>query len=114
MKEHGAISIITVNYNNGNGLKDTIESVLKQDHPLEYIIIDGGSSDDSVSHIEKYAAKIDYHISEKDNGIYNAMNKGIAKASGEYLLFLNSGDKFCSADSLSSLIQYGKNADIIY
>ena len=88
-------TIITVNYNNKNGLETTIKSVLSQTcKDYEYIIIDGGSTDGSVDVIRKYADHIAYWVSEPDNGIYHAMNKGIAKAKGEYLNFMNSGDCF--------------------
>ncbi|MDW8849245.1 glycosyltransferase family 2 protein [Flavobacterium sp. MMLR14_040] len=87
------LSIITINYNNLEGLKKTVQSILNQTwQEFEYIIIDGGSTDGSAAFIESKNDQIDYWISEKDSGIYNAMNKGIKKASGEYLLFLNSGD----------------------
>ena len=87
------ISIITINYNNASGLEKTIRSVVEQTYnEYEYIIIDGASSDKSKEVIQEYQRYIDFWCSEKDSGIYNAMNKGIQKASGEYLLFLNSGD----------------------
>ena len=87
------ISIITINYNNASGLEKTIRSVVEQIYnEYEYIIIDGASSDKSKEVIQEYQRYIDFWCSEKDSGIYNAMNKGIQKASGEYLLFLNSGD----------------------
>lgn len=88
------ISIITINLNNKDGLKKTIESVINQTYfdKVEYIIIDGGSTDGSIEIIEKYKDKLAYYISEKDNGIYNAMNKGISASTSDYLLFLNSGD----------------------
>ncbi len=74
------LSIITINFNNAVGLQKTIESVVNQDFDnFEYIVIDGGSSDNSKSIIEKYQSKITYWVSEKDNGIYNAQNKGILK-----------------------------------
>ncbi len=86
-------SIITINYNNRDGLRNTIESVVNQTwQEFEYIIIDGGSTDGSVDVIKEYAGRIDYWVSEPDKGIYNAMNKGIAVANGEYCQFLNSGD----------------------
>lgn len=95
------ISIITVNFNNLNGLKKTIQSVKKQSYTnYEYIIIDGGSTDGSKKYIEKEQNMISYWISEKDNGIYDGMNKGITHATGEYLLFLNSGDYFVSSETL--------------
>lgn len=90
------LSIITINYNNRNGLSRTLESVFSQAScDFEYIIIDGASTDGSKELIGNYADKdkrLSYWISEADTGIYNAMNKGIAQAKGEYLLFLNSGD----------------------
>lgn len=87
------LSVITINYNNGYGLKKTIDSVVNQSwKEFEYIVIDGGSSDDSSMIIKDNADKINYWVSEKDSGIYNAMNKGIRQAKGKYILFLNSGD----------------------
>ena len=87
------LSIITINFNNRDGLRKTIESVVNQTwRDFEYIIIDGGSKDGSVEVIKEFADRIDYWVSEPDKGIYNAMNKGIAVANGEYCQFLNSGD----------------------
>lgn len=87
------ISIITINFNNKAGLQETIESVVSQSNKLfEYIVIDGGSTDGSVEVIKEHAGNITYWVSEKDRGVYNAMNKGIEKATGDYLIFLNSGD----------------------
>jgi putative colanic acid biosynthesis glycosyltransferase len=101
------ISIITVNYNNDFSLENTISSVIKQYFlDYEYIVIDGGSNDNSVEIIKKYASKITYWISEKDNGIYHAMNKGIAQASGEYILFLNAGDIFADTTVLQKIEPY--------
>lgn len=94
MQEKPLISIITVNLNDLEGLKKTMQSVFEQTwQKFEYIVIDGGSTDGSKEYIESNSDKIDYWISEKDSGIYNAMNKGIKVANGEYLLFLNSGDE---------------------
>lgn len=96
------LSIITINRNNAAGLRKTIESVVSQTFTdFEYIIIDGASTDKSVDIIREYADKITYWVSEPDNGIYNAMNKGILKAKGEYLYFLNSGDKLYENNVLS-------------
>lgn len=87
------VSVVTINFNDAKGLEKTISSVVSQTYQdFEYIVIDGGSTDDSVNVIEGNQQKINYWVSEKDKGIYNAMNKGIIKASGEYILFLNSGD----------------------
>lgn len=95
------LSIITINYNNLLGLQKTVESVTSQTwQDFEYLIIDGGSTDESAAYIESQNQHIDYWVSEPDKGIYNAMNKGIAKATGEYLLFLNSGDHLYCEDVL--------------
>lgn len=89
------LSIITINFNNRDGLRKTIESVVNQTwQEFEYIIIDGGSTDGSVEVIKEYADHIDYWVSEPDKGIYDAMNKGIDQAKGEYCLFMNSADTF--------------------
>lgn len=109
------LSIITVNRNNAAGLDQTIQSVIKQTfRDFEYIIIDGASTDQSVEVIKKYSANISYWVSEKDSGIYNAMNKGIRRASGEYLFFLNSGDIFLTDDSLKQFFDLGYEEDILY
>lgn len=108
-------SIITINLNNSEGLKKTIESVISQDHKdLEYIVIDGNSSDDSVSVIESYKNNIDYTISEPDSGIYDAQNKGILEATGKYLLFLNSGDVLSEKNTLSSVAALVTDASFYY
>lgn len=98
------ISIITVNYNNKKGLARTIESVLQQTFTnIEYIVIDGASTDGSVDIIKENKERITYWVSEKDGGIYDAMNKGILQATGNYCLFLNSGDFFINKDVLTKL-----------
>lgn len=102
-------SIITINYNHHNGLRKTIESVIIQScKDYEYIIIDGGSTDGSREVIEKYSAYINYWVSEPNKGIYNAMNKGIKVAQGDYLIFMNSGDTFYNAKALESSLPYMK------
>jgi len=104
------ITIITINYNNRDGLEKTIKSVVAQDYPnLEYIVIDGGSTDGSKEVIERYADKIDFWVSEPDKGIYNAMNKGVSHASGEYVNFMNSGDCFYCNKSVSSIASYSED-----
>lgn len=109
------LSIITINYNNLEGLKRTVESIRNQTwQEFEYIVIDGGSTDGSAKYIASQSENIDYWVSEPDKGIYNAMNKGIAKATGEYSLFLNSGDHFFDDDVLKENIQYVENYDLIY
>ena len=107
-------SIITINYNDKKGLRQTIESVINQTYDdFEYIIIDGGSTDGSVDVIKEYDAQINYWVSEPDKGIYNAMNKGIKKATGEYLNFMNSGDCFYDQHVLSNVLSY-LEADIVH
>lgn len=106
-------SIITINYNNKEGLRKTIESVVNQTFDdYEYIVIDGGSTDGSIDIIKKYSEKISYWVSEHDKGIYNAMNKGITHAHGEYLNFMNSGDCFHSPDVLEEICPQ-LHADIV-
>lgn len=108
------ISIITVNYNNAEGIRETIDSVVKQtSKEVEYIIIDGGSTDGSVEVIKEYSDKIYFWVSEKDNGIYNAMNKGISHANGEYLLFLNSGDCLHSTTTIDDFLALNPKDDIL-
>src|SRR5438552_2810029 len=108
------LSIITVNLNNAEGLEKTIQSVIRQQFSdYEYIIIDGASADGSVEVIKKFSDKISNWVSEKDSGIYNAMNKGIRLAAGNYLLFLNSGDTLCE-NSTARLFQPDLFDDIIY
>lgn len=100
------VSIITVNFNNLKGLQKTMESVYSQKYStMEYIIIDGGSTDGSKEFIQSHQDRLSYWCSEKDRGIYDGMNKGIAKAKGEYILFLNSGDYFCSQTVLNDIFK---------
>lgn len=107
-------SIITVNYNNKDGLRRTIESVIHQTfRDFEYIVIDGGSKDGSVEVLKEYDQHITYWVSEKDKGIYNGMNKGIAKATGDYLNFMNSGDCFYNERVLEELSKIHCTEDII-
>jgi len=99
------LSIITINLNNKVGLQKTISSLIGQTFAdCEYIVIDGGSSDGSIDVIKKYANRISYWVSEPDQGIYNAMNKGISVANGELICFLNSGDEYNSTQSINEVI----------
>ena len=108
------LSIITINYNNRDGLQKTIDSVLAQTWTdFEWIVIDGGSTDGSKELIEQYQERFTYWCSEPDNGVYNAMNKGIAKARGEYLLFLNSGDYLYNGGVLESIQEGGLDKAIV-
>ena len=100
------ISVITINYNNAEGLEKTISSVVNQSYQdFEFLIIDGYSSDKSVD-IIKQNNRVNYWVSEKDNGIYDAQNKGIQKAKGEYLFFLNSGDTLFNTDVFRNLSDF--------
>lgn len=100
------LSIITINLNNKDGLEKTIESVVSQTFTdYEFIIIDGGSTKGDVELIKEYENKISYWVSEKDSGIYNAQNKGIKQARGEYLYFLNSGDALYENTTLEKVFK---------
>lgn len=113
MEKNKKLSIITINYNNRDGLRKTIESVVSQTFSdFEYVVIDGGSNDGSVEVIKECADRIDYWVSERDKGIYNAMNKGAFAAHGEYLLFLNSGDVLCDEHVIANVFEYELEADI--
>lgn len=100
------LSIITINLNNADGLCHTINSVINQTYKnIEYIIIDGGSSDNSCDVIKKFEEHLTYWISENDNGIYEAMNKGIRKSTGDYIYMLNSGDIFYSNNTIKNIFE---------
>ncbi|MDO9000948.1 MAG: glycosyltransferase family 2 protein [Bacteroidota bacterium] len=108
------LSIITVNLNNCSGLEKTINSVINQNTNIfEHIIIDGCSNDGSVGVIKNNSEKITYWVSEKDNGIYDAMNKGVKAAKGDYCLFLNSGDVFNDKDTINQLAKENLFGDIV-
>lgn len=110
-------TVITVCRNAVNEIRETVESVLNQTYPhIEYVIIDGASGDGTLAVLEEYADRGNVRIySEKDNGIYNAMNRGIARASGDYLFFLNAGDTFYNDSVLESIYPYMKdNTEAIY
>jgi glycosyltransferase involved in cell wall biosynthesis len=109
------ISIITVCLNDKIGLERTIQSVLAQNFTdIEFFIIDGGSSDGSLDVLKKYSNRITNWVSEKDNGIYDAMNKGISKSRGRYCLFLNAGDYLAEENVLEEFYKWGRKEDIVY
>ncbi len=110
------ISIVTVVFNGLTELPNTIESIKKQNYSnVEYIVVDGGSSDGTLGVIKKYANAIDVSISESDYGIYDAMNKGVALSSGDFVIFMNAGDEFYGQDVLSEVVSRADfNSDIIY
>lgn len=101
------VSVVTVCYNVEDILEDTIKSVVSQTYDdVEYIIIDGASKDGTIDIIKKYSDKIAYWISEPDKGIYDAMNKGILAATGDYIIFMNAGDKFVDTGVLDKVSVY--------
>lgn len=109
------LSIITINYNNAQGLKNTIQSIIAQNFSdFEYLVIDGHSTDGSKNIIEQNQDKINYWVSEPDTGVYNAMNKGIKQAKGEYLLFINSGDTLYNNMVLSDIFASDPTTDLVY
>jgi len=117
LKDKPLVSIITVVLNGEKNLNRTIQSVINQTYEnLEYIIIDGGSTDGTISIINRYKDKIDYWISKKDNGLYDAMNKGIDVARGNWINFMNAGDEFYDYSVLKNLFtnQNYHEVEIIY
>jgi glycosyltransferase involved in cell wall biosynthesis len=113
------ITVITVVYNGVEMLEKTIQSVTAQDYTaIEYIVIDGASTDGSADIIKNYELKIAKWLSEKDTGIYNAMNKGIRMASGEWICFLNCGDVFVDRESVGKVVEQivsgDENTSIVY
>jgi len=99
------VSVVTVVFNDRQGIARTIESVLAQDYPhLEYIVIDGGSTDDTLEIVTGFGDAISRVVSGRDRGVYDGMNRAVATATGEYILFMNSGDVFSSPDALSRLM----------
>lgn len=113
------ISIITICKNVKNVIERTLFSVAEQTYDdLEYIVIDGGSVDTTLEKIDHYRSRITHLVSEPDGGIYEAMNKGITLATGEFCLFLNAGDYLCHASALANAVaqirQVDENSDVIY
>jgi len=110
------LSIITVSLANRAGLEQTLASVAEQDtHDHEFIVVDGGSSDGSRELLERSGSIVDVWISEPDGGIYNAMNKGIRKSTGEYCLFLNAGDRLVETSTVSGILnQLDGNCDVYF
>jgi glycosyltransferase involved in cell wall biosynthesis len=109
------LSVITVVFNNVDHIERTLLSVINQTYErIEYIVIDGGSTDGTLAIIQKYVTKISRLISEPDKGIYDAMNKGLALATGDYVLFMNSGDEIYAPDTVAFVFAAELNADIYY
>ena len=109
------LSVITIVYNNVRDIERTVLSVLNQTYPnIEYLVIDGASSDGTLDILKHYESRITTLISEKDSGIYDAMNKGLALAKGDYVLFMNSGDEIYALDTVEKLFASSADADIYY
>mgnify|MGYP006779954945 FL=1 len=110
---HPKFSIITVTYNAEKVLEDTIQSVIFQTYRnVEYIIVDGASKDHTLEIVNKYHNRINKVISEPDKGLYDAMNKGIQLATGDYLCFLNAGDKFHDSETLQKIVHTLKGQEL--
>lgn len=111
------LSIITVTYNAGAVLQRTLESVAAQDYPhIEHVLIDGASKDNTLTLLQAHAAQMPHSvlISEPDKGLYDAMNKGLARATGDYVLFLNAGDELADSHTLTEIFASAPAADVYY
>ncbi len=110
------VSIITITYNAESVLERTIKSIINQtSKEFEYLVIDGGSKDKTLEICKKYSSDIDTLVSEKDNGIYDAMNKGLSLAEGKYVWFINAGDEIATKDTFSKILgSIKKGTDLIY
>jgi glycosyltransferase involved in cell wall biosynthesis len=110
-----SVSVLTVVFNSEEFIERTILSVLSQTYPnIEHIILDGASNDNTLTIIKKYNDKVGYWKSEKDSGIYDAMNKVQELSSADYIMFLNSGDEFNDVDVLTNVFSNTTNADLYY
>ena len=111
------ITVVTVTFNAGVGLAKTIESVLGQTYKsIQYIVVDGGSTDNSNEILDRYRSYFYKCVSEKDDGVYDAMNKGLSLATGKWIIFLNAGDRFADRDTLATVFSNRNynEVDIIY
>ncbi len=109
------LSVITIVFNNVKDIERTMLSVFEQSYPhLQYIIVDGGSTDGTVDVIRKYESRLTEFICESDKGIYDAMNKGLALATGDYVLFMNSGDEIYDRSTVENVFSTAYGADIYY
>lgn len=115
-KKLPVVSIITVTYNCLEGLRETFASVTSQTYQnIEYIVIDGCSQDGTVDFLREKNHSISHWVSEKDGGIYDAMNKGVSAATGDWIIFMNSGDKFFAEDTLAKVAEYlDSSLDVVY
>lgn len=112
------VTVITVVYNDEKNIESTIQSIISQTYPaIEYVVIDGGSTDNTKLILEKYSQHIDVLISERDNGIYDAMNKGIRLSSGQWIHFLNSADLYVDNKAIERMMSHVKrqvHVNIVY
>jgi len=109
------LSVITIVYNNVRDIERTVLSVVNQTYPnIEYIVVDGASTDGTLELLKKYESKLSKLITEKDQGIYDAMNKGLALATGDYVLFMNSGDEIYAPDTVEKIFATEPDVDIYY
>jgi len=109
------LSVITIVYNNVRDIERSMLSVLNQTYPhIEYIVVDGASNDGTKELIEKFKDRLAHFVSERDHGIYDAMNKGLALATGDYVLFMNSGDEIYAPETVTDVFESGVGADIYY
>lgn len=115
-KSFPRVSVITVNYNSGVLLRRTLDSFRKQCYDnLEVVVVDGKSTDDALNVIQEYSDIINRWVSEPDCSIYDAMNKGVRMAGGEWIVFINAGDMFCTPHTLSDVFAHGVSmADVVY
>lgn len=115
MEKQPKVSIITVSFNAEKYIERTIKSVIQQTYPnIEYIIIDGASKDGTMRIVKQYESHIDFFMSEPDKSHFDAMNKGLKKATGDYVLFMNSGDRIHKPTSLQALMEGSNGADLVY
>jgi len=109
------LSVITIVYNNVRNIERTMLSVINQTYTnIEYILVDGFSTDGTLEIVQQYTSQIETLISEKDKGLYDAMNKGLAVATGDYVIFMNSGDEFYAPDTVAQIFATAPDADIYY
>jgi glycosyltransferase involved in cell wall biosynthesis len=115
MSQSPKVSVITITYNAEDFLERTIKSVIEQDYDnIEYVIIDGKSKDGTAQIIEKYRSNINVLVCEPDKGLYDAMNKALDNATGDYIVYMNAGDVMRDSHSLSDVMKGSNNADIVY
>lgn len=114
-KGRPVVSVVTVARNCRDVIEATVSSVLSQDYPyVEYLVVDGASNDGTADIIGKFSDRLAYFVSEPDGGIYDAMNKAVSHATGEYVIFMNAGDTFASNDAFSKLVSLSGGCDVVY